>query len=141
MVVDGRSSRIDPRRDRRAFSLVELLVVIAVIATLTGLLLPALGKARESARAAVCQSNLRQGFVACRAYADENGGTGPAIGQPYGELPNWALVVQASSGRSGTTAADLYTRTSVLVCPSAEAAYGSRALSTEIKSLKFCCAS
>lgn len=56
----------------RGFSLIELLVVIAVIALLLGLLLPALGQARGSARLMVCQNNLRQVAVGVHSYGTEN---------------------------------------------------------------------
>ncbi len=98
-------------------------MVIAVLALLIGLLLPALAAARESGRAARCLANLKQMAIACLAYADENRGVGPAIGQPYTAYPNWAFVVQHTTGFAGETPGEVYTRRSVLVCPTVDGAY------------------
>jgi prepilin-type N-terminal cleavage/methylation domain-containing protein/prepilin-type processing-associated H-X9-DG protein len=57
---------------KRAFTLVELLVVIAVVAMLIAVLLPALKAARERGRAAVCRSNLRQLITSAHAYVSDN---------------------------------------------------------------------
>jgi prepilin-type N-terminal cleavage/methylation domain-containing protein len=59
-------------KNRQAFTLVELLVVIAIIGVLIGLLLPAVQSARESARRNACQNNLKQIGLGLHNYADQN---------------------------------------------------------------------
>ncbi len=75
----------------KAFTLIEMLVVISIMAVLIGLLLPALGRAKYQARIAQCQSNLRQIGVAIYNYSISNNGTvpqGPADPiPPYYPMP------------------------------------------------------
>jgi len=59
---------------KKAFTLVELLVVIATIALLMSILMPALAAARAQGKAVVCKSNIRQLILANISYSDENDG-------------------------------------------------------------------
>ncbi|MDB5297757.1 MAG: hypothetical protein JWO31_3740 [Phycisphaerales bacterium] len=76
----------------RGFTLVELLVVIGIIALLISILLPAMSRAREEAKATQCLSNLRQLGMALQSYANDNKDKVPVgywSGQPWN---GYALV-------------------------------------------------
>jgi prepilin-type N-terminal cleavage/methylation domain-containing protein len=113
----------DRSEKRSAFTLIELLVAVAIIAMLLAILLPSLAAARQESRSAVCRSNLRQVYITARMYADSHRGWGPALGHPYTELPNWALVVQRYAAFKSGPGSRMFSPESVLVCPTIQSHY------------------
>ncbi|MCC6428167.1 MAG: type II secretion system protein [Phycisphaerales bacterium] len=79
-----------PGRTRPGFTLIELLVVIAVIALLIGILLPALGKARATAKSARCLSGVRQMGLAFTLYANDSKNWYPLIPFNQTAKDRWA---------------------------------------------------
>jgi prepilin-type processing-associated H-X9-DG protein/prepilin-type N-terminal cleavage/methylation domain-containing protein len=118
-IVERDSDVCQPRRQlhvARAFTLVELLVVIGIIAVLVGILMPALSRARQQANLVTCQTHLRQIGQAMFIYVGDNQGTLPygywnGTNSPYGydntKAADWGILLSnCLSSRLGNDFAD-----------------------------------
>ena len=116
---------------RHAFTLVELLVVISIIAALIALLLPAVKSARDSARTAICMSNQRQIYMGLHDYAvDQNEDVVPSYIFPGGHTWPWfakeylpGADLDPWLGTYGAGRTDPPPRKTMMHCPS-EALHG-----------------
>ena len=98
------------RHPGRAFTLIEALVVMAIIGILASLLLPALGRAKAQAYNAACMNNLRQLGIATRIYSDDNQERLPSAEilptqpiDPQNPLPRICDVLASYVGRGAGT--------------------------------------
>lgn len=119
---------------RSGFTLVELLAVIAIIAMLSALLLPAIARAKNSGRRAACVSNLRQVGVAIQMYAQDYGGRipygpkAPPFTHPAEFYPSTGSPTSLLSLRSGGAPVglglllknELAQKPKVLFCPGSD---------------------
>ncbi len=101
----------------KAFTLVELLVVISIIAILIALLLPALNKVRLAAKSTVCLSNLRQCALGFQLYANDNRGSIPVMRSRGGNIRMWMAFLSHGYTSTDDPGAIVYVPRKANLCP------------------------
>ncbi len=107
----------------KGFTLLELLLVVAVIAILAALLLPAIGRARAKAQRPVCMNNLRQISIGIRMYADDSNDAfpPPKTNFPPDAFTAYAQLMKSYLGMTGASSE----RNRLFACPADTFCYDS----------------
>src|SRR5438094_6631465 len=120
MATISNRTLVAAKTNQHAFTLIELLVVIAIIAILASLLLPALARAKEQARAIKCLSNEKQIALGYLLYASDNSEYLPLAAHEGDAAPcQWFFEISPYIAKQTASYTGLVAKANVVACPSA----------------------